>query len=106
MIFFLTNTLQSDKNYQSLSCGLETIPKGTGTYKMVQTLVVVQQHLLSVNSLDRYLKNTHGKTHKQYDLELLDLFEATKEQPFDDSMGNTALLWHGSRLTNWVSTCS
>jgi poly [ADP-ribose] polymerase len=55
----------------------------------------------------RYMKNTHGKTHNSYTLELVDLFDISKDQPYTgDAVGNKMLLWHGSRLTNWVGILS
>ena len=52
----------------------------------------------------RYVKQTHGRTHTDYSLSVTDVFEMKKEgeqEQFKD-VGNRQLLWHGSRLTNWV----
>jgi hypothetical protein len=54
----------------------------------------------------RYLKNTHGSTHSNYTLDVLDVFTIDKTQPFKSEIGNRTLLWHGSRLTNWVGIFS
>ncbi len=48
------------------------------------------------------MRSSHGPTHNQYTLELLDLYEVTRPAPFDASIGNRMLLWHGSRLGNWA----
>ena len=58
--------------------------------------------------LDRYLQQTHAATHSTYTLELQQAFEVAREgeaAAFKD-VGNRQLLWHGSRLTNWVGILS
>lgn len=58
-----------------------------------------------------YVKNTHAATHNTYTLEVLDLFSVSREgeeakwKPWE-SFDNRQLLWHGSRLTNWVGIIS
>ena len=58
-----------------------------------------------------YLHNTHAKTHDAYTLEVLDVFSAVREgedarfAPHAD-LHNRRLLWHGSRLSNWVGILS
>lgn len=51
-----------------------------------------------------YVKNTHGKTHHDYDLNVLDAFALERsseperfKEAGSDKMANRALLWHGSR---------
>lgn len=58
--------------------------------------------------INRYMKTTHGKTHSQYTLELLEVLACRKEsehQRFKD-VGNRMLLWHGSRMSNWAGILS
>jgi len=57
------------------------------------------------------LKNSHGPTHDQYTLEIKDLFEIKRfgeEQKFYPfkQLHNRMLLWHGSRVTNFVGILS
>ncbi|CAH8493260.1 unnamed protein product [Dicrocoelium dendriticum] len=54
--------------------------------------------------LCNYLHTNHGNTHNWYTLELLDIHECTKPSEVEGftNHGNRMLLWHGSRLTNWV----
>lgn len=50
------------------------------------------------------MKETHGPTHTNYELEIIDVFRSCKAQEqtsFMDSE-NKLLLWHGSRVTNWL----
>ncbi len=78
-----------DKNFRSLNCGMSVLDPTGDEYKMVS----------------KYLQNSHGKTHGSYGLELLDVFCMDKKAahaPGDNRM----LLWHGSRLSNWVGILS
>lgn len=84
-----------DDNYAKLHTAMHVVDRGDAKWKL----------------LDRYLQNTHAATHSSYKLELLDLFEIAREgeakkfAPFA-SDDNRALLWHGSRLTNWIGILS
>lgn len=77
-----------DTHYHELHCLLRPVEKEEDTFQLVE----------------RYVKNTHGRTHTQYWLEVKHLFAVEREgeaEQFVD-VGNRQLLWHGSRLTNWV----
>lgn len=58
-----------------------------------------------------YVKNTHGATHGTYTLEIEDAFVIEREgedarfKPFEAD-ANRQLLWHGSRLSNYVGILS
>ena len=56
----------------------------------------------------RYVKQTHGKTHTSYKLEVEEIFEIKKRKEIANykDIGNKQLLWHGSRLTNWMGILS
>nr|XP_032621573.1 poly [ADP-ribose] polymerase 2 isoform X4 [Chelonoidis abingdonii] len=58
--------------------------------------------------LERYLLSTHAPTHCDYSMELLEAFTLRRagEPPFRASLPNRTLLWHGSRLGNWVGILS
>eukprot|EP01065_Artemidia_motanka_P037986 TRINITY_DN46869_c0_g1_i1.p1 TRINITY_DN46869_c0_g1~~TRINITY_DN46869_c0_g1_i1.p1 ORF type:complete len:973 (+),score=404.17 TRINITY_DN46869_c0_g1_i1:62-2920(+) len=84
-----------DANYSKLKCDFQSVAKDDDIFKMV----------------DEYLQNTHAKTHNMYTLELEDLWEIDREGEAGrykkwESNGNRQLLWHGSRLTNWVGIIS
>lgn len=56
-----------------------------------------------------YVSKTHGSTHSSYSLDVLNIFEVDKavdRERFDTSLHNKMLLWHGSRLTNYVGILS
>ncbi|OMJ75809.1 hypothetical protein SteCoe_24990 [Stentor coeruleus] len=96
-----TNILEAAKNdvnpaddhYMKLKCGLETLEKNDPVYGI----------------LENYVKNTHAATHNSYGLTILDIFRVDKDgedERFTKNLHNHMLLWHGSRLTNWVGILS
>lgn len=57
------------------------------------------------------VRNTHGITHNQYTLEVQEVFKVRREGEEDrfkafESLHNHKLLWHGSRMMNYVSILS
>jgi hypothetical protein len=59
--------------------------------------------------IDKYLQTTHGKHHTSYNLEIVDLFRVSSEMEnarCRKDIHNKKLLWHGSRLTNFVGILS
>uniref|UniRef100_A0A8D8YVJ1 Poly [ADP-ribose] polymerase n=1 Tax=Cacopsylla melanoneura TaxID=428564 RepID=A0A8D8YVJ1_9HEMI len=61
--------------------------------------------------IQKYVSNTHAKTHRQYSLNILDVFQVSRvgeDKRFKPmaKLGNKQLLWHGSRLTNFASIIS
>ncbi|XP_074589345.1 poly [ADP-ribose] polymerase 1 [Curcuma longa] len=84
-----------DEKYEKLQCGITPLSHDSEDYQLVK----------------KYLLNTHAPTHKDWSLELEEVFvleregECAKCAPFKD-MKNKMLLWHGSRLTNFVGILS
>ena len=55
--------------------------------------------------IGKYIKNTHAASHTKYQLqlqEIFSLFSEKEDQQFRKDLDNKYLLWHGSRLTNYV----
>lgn len=75
-----------DRHYLSLECNLQPMNKSHEMYEI----------------LANYLQSTHASTHSQYSMQLLDIFSCDKDEGEASTVGNKMLLWHGSRLTNWV----
>ncbi|KAK4474895.1 hypothetical protein MN116_000747 [Schistosoma mekongi] len=77
-----------DVNYKRLNCEIHPLQSIDPMYSL----------------LTDYMNQTHGITHNWYTLEILDIFKCQKppEQGNFEDYGNRMLLWHGSRLTNWV----
>lgn len=61
--------------------------------------------------INAYVQDTHGKTHDQYTLEVVDIFTVHRQEerhcyePFRN-FHNRQLLWHGSRSSNYVGILS
>ena len=60
--------------------------------------------------LATYVQNSHAPTHNTYTLELEQAYDISREGEkaafTGAAVGNRALLWHGSRLTNWCGILS
>ncbi|RWS28966.1 Poly [ADP-ribose] polymerase 1-like protein [Leptotrombidium deliense] len=59
--------------------------------------------------IEKYVKNTHGKTHSSYSLKILDIFKVSRQEEvekFKKDLHNRMLLWHGSRITNFAGILS
>ncbi|XP_055949557.1 poly [ADP-ribose] polymerase 1-like [Argiope bruennichi] len=84
-----------DEHYEKLKTDIEPLPKDSKEFDLVQT----------------YMKNTHAQTHDNYKLKIQEVFkinrhgEKDKYKKFKD-LHNKKLLWHGSRLTNYVGILS
>lgn len=57
-------------------------------------------------TVSEYVKNTHAKTHRNYGLEIVEVFKVKRKGEKDrykkySGLHNRRLLWHGSRITNW-----
>nr|XP_032621572.1 poly [ADP-ribose] polymerase 2 isoform X3 [Chelonoidis abingdonii] len=81
-----------DRSYRVLGCELCPLERDSAHFQV----------------LERYLLSTHAPTHCDYSMELLEAFTLRRagEPPFRASLPNRTLLWHGSRLGNWVGILS
>lgn len=84
-----------DGHYEQLKSDIEPLDKSSHEYKL----------------LSNYVKNTHAPTHTNYILDIEDIFKVVRKgedrryKPFK-KMHNRQLLWHGSRLSNFVGILS
>ncbi|EDV98556.1 poly [ADP-ribose] polymerase [Drosophila grimshawi] len=84
-----------DKHYEQLKTQLQPLDKNSKEFATLNT----------------YVQNTHASTHSSYELQVIDIFtvarqgEARRFKPFK-KLHNRKLLWHGSRLTNFVGILS
>uniref|UniRef100_A0A673J6D9 Poly [ADP-ribose] polymerase n=1 Tax=Sinocyclocheilus rhinocerous TaxID=307959 RepID=A0A673J6D9_9TELE len=86
-----------DRQYQSLQCQLQPLDSN---YTNLSVFVKV---------IEKYLQSTHAPTHSDYTMTILDIFALEREGEKDNfcsEMENKMLLWHGSRLLNWVGILS
>ncbi|KAM7400173.1 hypothetical protein PAMA_004733 [Pampus argenteus] len=82
-----------DRQYQSLHCKLQHIDSSSHEYKLIE----------------QYLQSTHAPTHCTYTMTVMDIFSVDREgekDKFLSQLHSRTLLWHGSRLSNWVSILS
>lgn len=84
-----------DAAYNSLRCELTPIDQLSDEYRMVE----------------EFLHNTHAPTHNMYSLEVQDIFAVRREGEQEQYqknkiLGNRQLLWHGSRITNFIGILS
>ncbi|XP_071738186.1 poly [ADP-ribose] polymerase 1 isoform X2 [Rutidosis leptorrhynchoides] len=94
--FDVDNDDSLDDKYKKLQCEMVPLPHDSDDYKLVE----------------KYLQTTHAPTHTDWALELEEVFtverqgEYDKFVPYKDKLKNKMLLWHGSRLTNFVGILS
>jgi len=82
-----------DHNYKKLNADIIPLDTKSERYKL----------------LEEYVRNTHAATHNRYTLDILDIFEVKRhgeEERYTSNIHNKMLLWHGSRLTNFVGILS
>lgn len=82
-----------DRQYKSLHCGLQPLQSSAHEYQIIE----------------QYLQSTHASTHRDYTMTVLDIFAVDRAGETDNflkDIHNRTLLWHGSRLSNWVGILS
>uniref|UniRef100_A0A4W6BPI2 Poly [ADP-ribose] polymerase n=1 Tax=Lates calcarifer TaxID=8187 RepID=A0A4W6BPI2_LATCA len=94
-----------DRQYRSLQCNLQPLDSGSQEYKVIE----------------KYLQSTHAPTHCDYSMTIVDIFSVDRDGESNNFLSqchvlcwNTfceicfvkTLLWHGSRLSNWVGILS
>ncbi|EOX94505.1 hypothetical protein QUC31_004563 [Theobroma cacao] len=85
-----------DEKYKKLNCDVVPLPHDSEEYRLIE----------------KYLLTTHAPTHTDWTLELEEVFSLEREGEFDkfapyrEKLINRMLLWHGSRLTNFVGILS
>lgn len=82
-----------DRQYHSLKCQLQPLDSSGNEYKVIE----------------KYLQSTHASTHRDYTMTVLEIFSVDREgesNNFLSQIHNKTLLWHGSRLSNWVGILS
>lgn len=85
-----------DDKYKKLCCDIAPLSHDSEDYQLIE----------------KYLLNTHAPTHTDWSLELEEVFsldrkgEFDKFAPYRQQLNNRMLLWHGSRLTNFVGILS
>lgn len=84
-----------DRQYSQLNLELAPLDKSSDVYA----------------TLSKWVAQTHASTHTDYKLKILDIFEVDRPKdqahfvPYE-GLHNQQLLWHGSRMSNWVGILS
>lgn len=84
-----------DHFYAQLKADIEVLEHTTEEYQLIE----------------QYVRNTHAKTHSNYELKIVDIHkvrrhgEELRYKPFK-KLPNKKLLWHGSRTTNFAGIIS
>ena len=108
MVEALANIEIASRVIDTKGAGFETHPVDAKYAQLKTRLTPIDTSSATHAMLDAYLQNTHAKTHNTYQIVLTQAFEVEREgekEAFKD-VGNRMLLWHGSRLTNWVGILS
>ncbi len=81
---------QIDAQYLSLKCDIAPVPKSSGIYHEIEDHIIKSQ----IKSKNIKVKN------------LFTVRRGGEWEKFDDKIGNQRLLFHGSRIQNWVGLLS
>ncbi|TYJ09439.1 hypothetical protein E1A91_A11G141700v1 [Gossypium mustelinum] len=94
--FDVDNDDSLDEKYKKLHCDITPLPHDSEDFQLIE----------------KYLLTTHAPTHTDWKLELEEVFSLEREgeldkfAPYREKLSNRMLLWHGSRLTNFVGILS
>lgn len=85
-----------DRIYTEINTKMRGVKQGSHVWNMIQT----------------YITNTHATSHSNYSVELLDIYKIARSNEKEKHLAkigefgggvNRQLLWHGTRLTNYIS---
>lgn len=91
--------------------GEKTNPLDACYEKMKTEITPIDKNSVEFKTICRVVSNTHGSTHDQYTLEVVDVFKVKRKREDIRSrtyknLDNHQMLWHGSRVSNFVSILS
>ncbi|KAJ8534675.1 hypothetical protein K7X08_016403 [Anisodus acutangulus] len=96
VVFDIDNDDSLDEKYKKLQCDISPLPHQSEDYRVIE----------------KYLQSAHAPIYKDWVLEVEEVFSLEREGEFDkfkpckEKLKNRMLLWHGSRLTNFVGILS
>lgn len=79
-----------DQNYKKLGCSIKTLDTSSGEYKLMK----------------EYFDNTKGNYGKVSIGDIFEVNRPTEHSSYNTKLGNNMLLWHGSRVSNFVGILS
>lgn len=79
--------------------------------KLKTKIIPIDKTAIEFKEISEIVRNTHGATHNLYTLEVVDVFKLKRSREDVRSraykqLENHQMLWHGSRVTNFVSILS
>lgn len=91
--------------------GIKINPLDACYGKLNAKIVPIPKSSFEFNNFAYIVRNTHGTTHRNYSLEVLEIFKVVRDGEDDsfrafNDLNNHRLLWHGSRLMNYVGILS
>lgn len=84
------DTAVLDQNYKKLGCGIKTLAQNSPDYKL----------------LKQYFDNTKGGFSRVTCGDIYEVNRSSETTAYRKELGNDMLLWHGSRITNFVGILS
>lgn len=87
---------------------IETHPLDACYHKLKTTITPIAKDSEEFAQLFHMLRDSHGPTHNTFVLDAIEIFKVNREEDEIrfrqvENLPNHQLLWHGSRLTNFVS---
>ena len=79
-----------DQNYKKLGCDIKTLDKNSEEHKLMH----------------EYFDNTKGNYGKVSISQIFEVKRPTEFKTYNTKLGNNMLLWHGSRVSNFVGILS
>lgn len=84
------DTAVLDQNYKKLGCNIKTVQQNSAQYKL----------------MNEYFDNTKGVFSKVKVGNIYEVERPPEHKSFNSKVGNNMLLWHGSRISNFVGILS
>ena len=84
------DTAELDQNYKKLGCKIKTLDEKNADYKLMK----------------EYFDNTKGGFSKVTVGDIYEIERPTEIKTYNKAIGNNMLLWHGSRISNFVGILS
>lgn len=98
------NVIENTDNTKALTNPIDSIYSELNT-----TITPLEKDGVMWNIIKDYVHNTHASTHDDYKIKLRDIYEIDRKgereayEKCAKGIGNKMLLWHGTRLTNFIS---
>ena len=78
-------------------------------YLKLKCNIVPLESKEDIRWINRFIENTHAATHDKYKIQMMGIFQVQREEEvkrYRKDIKNKVMLWHGSRLSNYVGILS